>query len=198
MSGLTRIGRDLQEWRDSVIHTLATLDAIAQADRTEESFAPDARVWGAQIAGCGVVVAAAMIAGIAGAGSGLDPASVAFLIVGAGLPGALAFLGGARLALGDPRGKRRVVYAIALGYLYLVYWLIAMPMTWCPDFCGVVRLWDLMFGIPVFGAMAYLLYRFVASLRYGGASRGHGRILSAILGVIAFATLVSSALAPVS
>ncbi len=180
------------------MNALKKLDALAQPDcGADAPFTLDARTWGLLTAAYGFLAALATISLVVGdAAEARDPTSLAYLVIGATLPAAFAFCGGLRLFLGDARGKRAVVFSIALGYLYLVNALLRMPVAPCGDGQGICEFaWfmDLLFAIPALTGAAYLLYRLVGSMQYDRKARRQGGLVSTMLTLVACVALVGSA-----
>ncbi len=180
------------------MNALKKLGALAEPDLgPDAAFTLDARIWGLLIAAFGFVAALATISGLLGDGDqGRDPRGVAYLLIGATLPAVFAVYGGLRLFLGDARGKRAVVFAIALGYLYLVSALLRMRAGPCGEgqgICEAAKFMFLLVAIPGLTGAAYLLYRLVGSLRYGGNARGQGAVVSWIVTLLACVAFLSYA-----
>ena len=180
------------------MNALRKLDALAEPDfGADAPFTLDARIWGLLIAACGFVAALATISGLLGDGvQGQDPTSLAYLLIGATLPALFAFCGGLRMFLGEARGKRAVVFGIALGYLYLVNALLHAQVAPCGDgqgICDFAWFLDLLWLIPGLTGAAYVLYRLVGSMHYGENARRQGGLVSTIVTLFACVALVASA-----
>lgn len=186
------------------MNALNNLTALLEPDfRADASFRLNARIWGLLIAAYGFVTAIATIAGVLGDGiDGHGPTSLGYLLIGASLlPPVLAVYGGLRLFRSDARGKRAVVGALVLGYLYMMSVLLLMRAGPCgdgPAICEAAKLMFLVVAIPGLTGAAYLLHRLVGSLQYGTGPRGHGAVLSWIatfVGCVAFLTYAHGLLA---
>ncbi len=178
------------------MNALKKLGALVEPDvGPDAAFTLEARIWGLLIAAFGFVAALATISRLLGDGDqGRDPRGVAYLLIGATLPALSAVYGGLRLFLGDARGKRAVIFAISLGYLYLVTTLLRMPAGPCGDgqgICEAAKFVFLLVATPGLTGAAYLLYRLVGSLRYGGNARRQGAVVSWIVTLFACVALLA-------
>jgi hypothetical protein len=177
---------------------LKKLDALADPDSGPDAqFTLDARIWGLLIAAYGFVVALAITSGTLGQGlQGQKPTTLLYLVLGASLPAVFAFYGGLRMFLGDLRGKRKVVFAIALGYLYLIHAGLRTPAGACGSgqgVCEFAKLMSLVVAIPLLTGMASLLYFLVRAMRYDENLRRGGALSSTIVTVVAAVPLVAYA-----
>lgn len=175
---------------------LRKLDALAEPDHgADASFTLDAHIWGLLIAAYGFVVALAITSGTLGLGpQSQKPTSVLYQLIGASLPALFALYGGLRLFSGDLRGKRKVVFAIALGYLYLIYAGLSTPAGPCGSgICEGIKFISLVVAIPLLTGVAYLLYLLVGAMRYEKSARRGGDLMSTIVTVVASVPLVAYA-----
>lgn len=180
--------------RDDRRSALQKLDALAEPDSgAEAQFTLDARIWGLLIAAYGFVVALAITSGTLGLGlQGQKPTTMLYLLIGASLPAVFALYGGLRMFFGDLRGKRKVVFAIALGYLYLIYAGLSTPAGPCGSgICEGIKFISLVVAIPLLTGVAYLLYFIVGAMRYEKNARRGGALMSTIVTVVASVPLVA-------
>ncbi len=180
------------------MNVLQKLDALTEPDFGDAApFALNARVFGLLIAAFGAVsFLSAMPSTLAGNIAGGDSVSLTHLVIGATLPELLAIWGGLRLFAGDARGKRSVVFAIALGYLYLVNALLRASAGPCgdgPGICEAAKFIGLLMWVPALGGVAFLLYGLVGVMQYGRNARRQGSLVSTIVTLVACVSLVASA-----
>ncbi len=178
------------------MNVLQKLDALTEPDFGEAApFALDARVFGLLIAAFAAVSFLSALPTLTANAAG-DSATVAYLVIGATLPQLLAFYGGLRLFAGDARGKRSVVFAIALGYMYLVGALLRVPAGPCgdgPGICEAAKFIGLLLWVPALAGLALLLYGLVGTLRYGRNTQQGAAIASALVTVFAIVALLGYA-----
>ncbi len=158
------------------MNVLKRLDALTEPDFGDAApFALNARVFGLLIAAFAAVsFLSALPSTLAGKVAGGDSITLPYLVIGATLPQLLAFYGGLRLFAGDPRGKRSVVFAIALGYVYLVGALLRLPAGPCgdgPGICEFAKFIGLLMWVPALGGLAFVLYALVGTMQYGRNTR---------------------------
>ncbi len=110
----------------------------------------------------------------------VDPLTPVQIVVGALLPQLLMIVGGTRMMLGDPRGKRLVVLSIPVGFVYAV---AVATQAYYPGFA-------LILGIPIFAAwLAFFYYLVVTSQVDIDPQRGR-RVLSTAVMFLAVCFLV--------
>ncbi len=117
-------------------------------------------------------------------GESLDTLTRIQALIGSSLPQLLAAIGGVRMFLGDARGKRLVVFAIALG---MVYSIADAVQAVSYDPLGMIRV---MIDLPVIIGLAAFLYYLVVTSQFGKDARNWRVVLSTMVTIFACAGLL--------
>ncbi len=158
------------------------LVALAEPEFAQDSLIrPNAHAAGLLVALYAVLHSIGVVVGLRSFHVGSPPDLSVWYLLGALNP-LLSGLGGVWMLLGDARGKRLVVFSLALGLVFSVAAIIQAPVE---ELALLFPLYVKLMDVIFFASWAAIVYYFVVTSQYGPDPRRWRVVLSTLVTILA-------------